>query len=417
MDDEQERGRRCLQTNARRYLVDALDELEVSAQQRLLLTLPLRELSFELPIRRDDGSLAVFEGFRVQHDDRRGPCKGGLRFHPELDLAHSRGLAQLMTWKTALADLPFGGAKGGVRCNPKQLSVRERERVMKAYVERCSPIMGSDTDIPAPDVGTSEREMAWFSEAYANGHRRQAGVVTGKPLALGGSHGRRSATGRGAAIVTKLLYRAAERELEGASVAIQGAGNVGSHAAREFASRGAKVVALSNSHGGLYAPEGLDVERALEFLQGDRAEPVGDELTNAELIALDVDVLIPAAIECVIDEDNVDSVRADWIVEAANLPITHAADRRLSESGVTIVPDVLANAGGVTVSYFEWMQNHQRDRWTAEEVDRRLHRTLENSARTLWDRRSQCGHVSLRSAAYSIALERVLEAFCLRGID
>lgn len=417
MSEGSKHGNRCLQTNARRYLVDALDERDVSDQQRVLLTLPLRELSFEIPIRRDDGSLAVFEGFRVQHDDRRGPCKGGLRFHPELDLAHCRGLAQLMTWKTALVDLPFGGAKGGVRCDPKQLSMRERERVMKAYVERCSPILGSDTDIPAPDIGTGEREMAWFADEYSNGRRREPGCVTGKPLTLGGSRGRVSATGRGVAIVTSLAFAETNRSLAGTTIAVQGAGNVGEHAAREFVARGAKVVALSDSGGGLYDERGLDLDNALERLRGDGGAAVGDAITNTELLALDVDVLVPAAIECVIDDENVETVRAEWIVEAANLPITYTADCRLAEAGVKVIPDILANAGGVTVSYFEWMQNHQRDRWTAEKVDRRLHRTLESAVQTLCERRARSEKAGLRGAAYSIAVERVLDAFCLRGID
>lgn len=409
----------CLQENARRFLEDALDRMDVDEQERLSLTIPVRELSFQVPIRRDDGSLAVFEGFRVQHDDGRGPFKGGLRFHPDLDLAHCRGLAQLMTWKTALVDVPFGGAKGGVRCDPKDLSQRERERLMKAFVERCAPILGTDVDIPAPDVGTGEREMAWIGEALGSRKGERPGSVTGKPLALGGSRGRTAATGRGVALVTRMAAEAEGLDLDGARVAIQGAGNVAEHAARNLREMGARVVALSSSRYALHDDDGLDVARAIEALRGDDGgdDAPGERLSNEQLLALDVDVLIPSAIECVIHERNVNDVRARMIVEGANLPITRDADDILHERGVVVVPDILANAGGVTVSYCEWMQNHQRDRWSEEEVARRLRETLERAWEALSARREEHPDFSLRAAAYSVAVERVLEAFCLRGVE
>lgn len=409
----------CLQKNARRFLEDALDRLDVSEQQRLSLTIPVRELSFQVPITRDDGSLAVFEGFRVQHDDGRGPFKGGLRFHPDLDLAHCRGLAQLMTWKTALVDLPFGGAKGGVRCNPKELSQRERERLMKAFIERCAPILGADVDIPAPDVGTGEREMAWIREALGSRHGEQPGVATGKPIALGGSRGRTAATGRGVALVTAMAAEAEGIDLGGARVAIQGAGNVAEHAARNLAERGARIVALSSSKFALHDDDGLDVCAAIDALRNsdEDGDAPGERISNEALLALEADVLIPSAIECVIDERNVNDVNAALVVEGANLPITRDADDILHERGVVVVPDILANAGGVTVSYCEWMQNHQRDRWSEEEVDRRLRETLDRAWAELARRRDDHPDLSLRAAAYSVAVERVLEAFCLRGVE
>lgn len=409
--------RECSET----YLERAFDELELGEELRHLVRTPFREIKLELPLRRDDGSLSVYRGYRVQHDRSRGPFKGGLRYHPAVDLDHFLALAQVMTWKTALVDIPLGGAKGGIDCDPQQLSTRELEELTKRFTSRLGGLLGSNVDIPAPDMGTGSREMAWIYEAYSKSQGDEPGVVTGKPIRLGGSPGRERATGCGVARVAEWAVAESELEWDRTTFAIQGFGNVGRNAARLIEERGGRVVAVSSSKQGLYRSNGLpvaEIARKAEESGAPRQVPAdevhGDVITNDELLALDVDVLIPAAVDGVIHAGNVGSIRARRIVEAANLPITCDADRDLTERGVVIVPGVLANAGGVVVSYLEWIQNRQRYRWSDERVDSELERILERAWRSVRQRVAARG-VSHRLAAYSIAVERVTEAIELRG--
>ncbi|GAB6083573.1 Glu/Leu/Phe/Val dehydrogenase dimerization domain-containing protein [Desulfuromonas carbonis] len=402
------------------FLEEAFDRLETVDEVRNLLRAPYRETRFELPLNRDDGSVSVFYGYRVQHEHSRGPFKGGLRFHPDVDMDHFVALAQLMTWKTAVLNLPFGGAKGGVNCDPRQLSSRERETLTKRYVERVAMIIGPDRDILAPDMGTGPQEMAWIVDAYALQAGFEPGVVTGKPLALGGSPGRLAATGRGVALVAGWAAEAAGIRLDGATVALQGFGNVGSHTARFLADQGAKVVAVVDVEGGKYSAAGLDIEGMVKAVQDQPGGAVpdlaveGETISSEELFALEVDLLIPAAIGGVIHRGNADRVKARMVVEAANLPVTSEADQMLRERGVVVVPDVLANAGGVTVSYLEWVQNRQRYQWTEDRVNRELTDRLQHAWREVRER-SEASDISYRLAAYQLGLERTIEAIELRG--
>jgi glutamate dehydrogenase (NAD(P)+) len=385
---------------------------------QITLKSPVREVMCELPLRRPDGSYQVFLGFRVQHDDSRGPMKGGIRYHPRVDLDEVRALASLMTWKTAVANLPYGGAKGGIDCDPKSLAPAEVQTLTRRFVQRMHLFVGPNLDIPAPDVNTNAQVMAWFVDEYSKFHGHSPGVVTGKPLELGGSEGRVSATGDGIALVAERVLASTGKEVAGARVAIQGFGNVGSHAARALVRRGAVVVAASDASGGIFAGDGLDVERAA------RAHDAGsiagydgayEPLTNAELLALDVDVLIPAALEGQIHGGNARSVRAGLVVEGANAPTTPAADVLLEERGVVVVPDILANAGGVTVSYFEWAQNAQNARWNKERVRSELESVM-NLALDEVVRVAAEARVPYRLAAFMVALGRVARATELRGL-
>ncbi len=405
------------------YLHAAFDYLELDASTAQLLLGPYRELQFELPLHRNDGSLSVFYGYRVQHENARGPFKGGLRYHPDLDLDHSIALASLMTWKTAVVDVPFGGAKGGISCDPKELTKTELEYLTKEMVERLDQFVGPDTDIPAPDMGTGPREMAWIFKAYSDHHGYTPQVVTGKPVEVGGSYGRVAATGRGLFLITKWAAEANGMGLDDTTVAIQGFGNVGSYAAKFLAEAGAKVVAVSGASGGWYNADGLDVVAMWETLQADADRPPlaemdvdGEPIENRELLELDVDILIPAAIGGAITEANAQQVQARLIVEGANMPTTYEGDQILQEKGTLVVPDVLANAGGVTVSYFEWTQNTQRFRWSEE----RVHNELEAYLRRAWEtvhQRAEEEAISYRLAAHVIAVERVLRAIELRGFQ
>lgn len=402
------------------FVDDALDRLGVEDEMRLLLRTPYRVVELELPLVRDDGSLAVHKGYRVQHDHSRGPFKGGLRYHPSVDMDHFRGLAQLMTWKTAVVDIPFGGAKGGIDVDPTTLSERELERLTKSFTRRLDDLIGPEYDIPAPDMGTGPREMAWIYEAYAKRGGARPGVVTGKPVELGGSLGRTEATGRGVAHLTAWAAEEMGLELDGASVAVQGFGNVGAHAALFLARAGAQVVAVSNRHGGVHDPGGLPVEELFqarraseEEIRLDQAVP-GDRLEAGELLELEVDILVPAALESVVHEGNVDRIAARLLVEGANAPVECESAGTLEDRGVTIVPDILANAGGVTVSYLEWVQNRQRYRWKLERVDGELEETLRNAWGAVRER-ARSREVSYREAAYDLAVGRVIRAIELRG--
>ncbi len=395
----------------------AARKLKLPEPTQVALKTPYREVMVELPLHRDDGSYRTYHGYRIQHDNSRGPMKGGLRYHPRVSVDEVRALASLMTWKTAVVDIPFGGAKGGIDCDPAELTPKELEYLTRELVARIHMLIGENEDIPAPDVNTNPQVMAWIVDEYAKFRGYTPGVVTGKPIPLGGSEGRLSATGRGVAIVTERATAEMGRSLRDARVAIQGFGNVGSWAARSLAALGARIVAVSDVNGGIFAGDGLDMDRLVRHVEATRTVAGFDgaeDITNDQLFALDVDVLVPAALENAIHEANARDVRARLVVEGANAPVTPAADLRLEENGVTIVPDILANAGGVTVSYFEWVQNTQRFRWSAERVDEELVRTMTRAYDGV--RATSREHrTSLRVAAFILAIQRVAEATRLRG--
>ena len=397
----------------------AADQLALEPDLRAILRAPQRELSVRFPVKRDDGSVDVFTGYRVQHNVARGPAKGGIRFHPNTDLDDVRALAMWMTWKCALVDVPFGGAKGGVTVDPSQLSTKELEALTRRFATELEGVIGPDSDIPAPDVGTNSQTMAWIMDTVSM-HRGYSvpGVVTGKPLAIGGSVGRSDATGQGAVFVIEDAAGRGGFTLEGATAAVQGFGNVGAATARLLHEAGARVVAITDVHGGATNPLGLDVPFLLRYLQehGTIAGAPGTRpITNDELFGLDVDVLVLAALEGQITERNAGSVGARILAEAANGPVTPAADPILAENGVVVIPDVLCNAGGVIVSYFEWAQNRAALAWTLDEVNERLRRQILAAADDVWLRAATDG-IDPRLAAQAIAIERVADATRLRGL-
>ena len=397
----------------------AADHLALEPGLRAILRVPQRELTVNFPVRRDDGTTEIFTGYRVQHNRARGPAKGGLRYHPRTDLDDVRALAMWMTWKSALVDVPFGGAKGGVTCDPSTMSATELEALTRRFATELEGIIGPESDIPAPDVGTNARTMAWIMDTVSM-HRGYSvpGVVTGKPVAIGGSHGRADATGQGVLYTIEDAARRIGLDLRGARVAIQGFGNVGEAAARFLHEAGARVVAITDVHGGAADPAGLDVPFLTRHLQehgtiagAPGTAPVG----NDELFALDVDVLVLAALEGQITAANAGSVRARILAEAANGPVVPEADPILTRNGVLVIPDVLCNAGGVIVSYFEWAQNRAALAWTLDEINERLRRQILAAADAVWSR-SDADGIGTRLAAHSIAVERVAEATRVRGL-
>ncbi len=380
-----------------------------------------RSLIVSVPVVMDDGKLEVFTGYRVQHSTGRGPGKGGIRFHPSVNLEEVSGLAMLMTWKCAVTDLPLGGAKGGVAVDPRKYSKRELERLTKRYTVAILPIIGPEQDIPAPDVNTDAQTMAWIVDTMTMmTGRHSPEVVTGKPVDLGGSRGRHEATGRGVAFVTLELLRKMGKPVDGTRVAVQGFGNVGSYAALALAQAGCKVVAVSDISGGYAEPKGIDVAKAMEHAKGSGQRTLdglagASRISNAELLAMDVDVLIPAALEAQITAENASSVRAKIIVEGANGPVTAEADRMLADRGITIVPDILANAGGVVVSYFEWVQSRAQFYWELDEVERRLEIYMRRAMESVLAK-AKTYDASYREAAFILAVERVAKAIEQRGI-
>ncbi len=391
--------------------------LEAEIHERLRY--PRRALVVSIPIRKDDGSADVFVGFRVHHSTVLGPTKGGLRYAPDVSLGEVTALAMFMSWKCALMGLPYGGAKGGVRCDPRRLSVRELENLTRRYTAEIMLLIGPDLDIPAPDLGTDEQVMAWMMDTYSMTQGRTVpGVVTGKPLIIGGSAGRREATGRG---IVYVLYQAARvlgQELRGRKVAVQGFGNVGSVAARLLWREGSQVVAVSDLNGGVYNPHGLDI-RQLEAHVKEAGTVVGfpgaESITNRDLIELPCDVLLPAAVAGQIRADNADRVKAAVIVEGANGPTTPEADAILRERGVTVIPDILANAGGVVVSYFEWVQGLQYYFWRESEITARLQEVMTRAFNRVWALASKEG-CDLRTAALMEGVRRVAEGYKVRGL-
>jgi glutamate dehydrogenase (NAD(P)+) len=371
----------------------------------------------EVPVRMDDGHLEVFIGYRVQHNGARGPYKGGVRYHPEADLDEIRALASIMTWKTAVVDIPFGGAKGGIQCDPRTMSQREIRDMTRRYTSHISYILGINRDIPAPDVNTNAQIMAWMMDAYGAKHGYTPGIVTGKPLELGGSPGREPATAQGLAYVLEVAAPQLDFKLEGARVAIQGFGNVGSWAARILARMGCTIVAVSDLSGGILDVGGIDIPRLMRHNEERNTVagfPGTEPLTQDELLTLDCDILIPAALGGVIDPEVAERVRAPVVVEAANHPVTPGGEAVLERRGVIVIPDLLVNAGGVIVSYFEWVQNIQVFRWSLEQVNRELNRFITEAWRQVHTT-SQQERLSLRVAAYMIGVSRVMDATRLRG--
>ena len=382
-----------------------------------------RELTVSIPVVMDDGSLKIFEGYRVQHCTERGPGKGGIRYHQDSDIDEVRALAAWMTFKCAVVGIPYGGAKGGVRVNPAELSKGELARLTRRYTAAIYPIIGPEKDIPAPDVNTNPQIMAWIMDTYSmlTGYVVNS-VVTGKPLEIGGSLGRFEATGMGVMYITREILHKKNMEIEGTKVAIQGFGNVGSNAALLLAQKGAIIVAVSDVSGGLYKETGLDIDAIVDFLAANKGKMLEDfsadgvkHISNEELLTVDTDVLIPAALENQITEKNAGDVQASVIVEAANGPLTPAADKILEERAVTVVPDILANAGGVIVSYFEWVQNIQNLMWDKEEVYRALEKLIIKAFNSVWEDTEEY-HTTLRMGAYINALRKIAAATEIRGV-
>lgn len=394
-------------------------ELELDSAAAAILRQPMRELQVSLPVVMDDGRMEVFKGFRVQHNNARGPAKGGIRFHPEETVDTIRALAAWMTWKCALADIPLGGAKGGVICDPKTMSRGELERLSRAYMDAVWPILGPDIDVPAPDVYTDPQIMAWMMDEYSKlAGRYCPGVITGKPLALGGSQGRGDATARGAVCTIGEACRHLGIAPEGASVAIQGFGNAGSYSALLVGQLlGCRVVAISDTKGGVRSGRGIDPEAAIEHKMATGSVvglPGTEPISNGDLLRLETDVLIPAALEKAINESNAGHIRAKIVAEAANGPTTPEADAILHRKGVFVIPDFLCNAGGVIVSYFEMVQNRQSFPWDEAEVHQRLDHKITKSFHDVLEV-SQRRRIDMRTAAYCVAVSRVVEAMRLRG--
>ncbi|MBX5468043.1 MAG: Glu/Leu/Phe/Val dehydrogenase [Firmicutes bacterium] len=383
-----------------------------------ILKQPLRFYEVAVPFVHDDGHLEVLVGYRAQHNDALGPTKGGLRFHPQVDADEVKALAMWMTVKCALLNLPYGGGKGGIRVDVEKLSERELERVSREYIRAIALVIGPDKDIPAPDVSTNPQIMAWMVDEYSRIRGENTfGLITGKPLVIGGSEGRVEATGRGLVFATSQLAHELGMDFAKTTVAVQGFGNVGSVAALFAAEMGARVVAVSDKEGGIYNPRGLDVPAVLAYKQKARSVvgfPDAEPITNAELLELPVDILFPAALENQITADNAPRIRARIVGEGANGPTTPEADRILFDHGVMVVPDVLGNAGGVTVSYFEWVQNQTRFYWTEAEVNRRLEEYMRRAMGAMHRMHERYG-VPLREAAYLVAVERIAEAMAVRG--
>ena len=396
----------------------AANLLGLPASMRKRLCTPFREVTVQVPVLMDNGDVQIYLGHRVQHNGARGPTKGGVRYHPTVDLHEVRGLATLMTWKTALLDLPFGGAKGGVSVDARGLSKRELERLTRKFTERISIALGPYRDIPAPDMGTNAQTMAWMLDEYSQKKGYSPAVVTGKPVSLGGSLGREEATGRGVMITMREAARDLGFTWEGGTVAIQGFGNVGSHLAQSLVLEGVRVVAITDAEGGVHNENGLDIPALLAYAQQHRTVAGfkdADALTNEQLWKVPCDYMVPAALGSVITkEDNASDIQCRMLVEAANAPTTPIADKVLHERGIVVLPDFLANAGGVVVSYFEWTQNLQQMRWDIEQVYAGLEKKLVTAYRDVSTLARERG-VPLRTAAYAISLQRVADAEELRG--
>lgn len=405
--------------NAHLYFDRVYQTMHLDETWRAVLSTPKRVMTVSCPVKMDDGRIQVFTGYRAQHNNARGPFKGGIRYDEGVDRDEVMALAMLQTWKNALVELPYGGAKGGVVCSPKKLSGGEKERLTRRYVSEIMPIVGPNEDIPAPDAGTDSQVMAWYLDTFSMmvGHQ-ELGCVTGKPVTLGGSVGREEATGRGVMNVLRKFLATQHKALADVKVAVQGFGNVGYHTARLLDQRGATIVAISDKYGAFYDETGIDIEAAgLHYRENAQLTGFGggDEITNEELLTCDCDVLIPAAMENTIDADVAPHIKARTVVEAANGPITPLADEILRENGVTVLPDILANAGGVTVSYFEWVQGLDNYFWDHKRVQDELQRIMERSFDHV-NAKADEADCDYRTAAYTIAISRVAEACRLKGL-
>jgi glutamate dehydrogenase (NAD(P)+) len=404
-------------TSVNAFFDEAADLIHLRDEMYDVLKTSYREIQVQVPVRMDDGELRVFTGYRVQHNGARGPYKGGIRYHPSADLDEVRALASLMTWKTALVDVPFGGAKGGITVDPTSMSPHEVEMMTRRFTSAIGHVLGVNRDIPAPDVNTNAQVMAWMMDAYSAGHGYSPAIVTGKPLDLGGAPGREAATGRGLVYILEAACRRWGLDLSGMRVAIQGFGNVGSWVARALAELEVPVVAVSDVAGGVYRGRGLDVDALVSLVASRRSvvdAPGTDRITNEELLECDCDVLVPAALGDVITDANADRMRATVLLEGANHPTDTGGDKILIDRGVRIIPDVLANAGGVTGSYFEWAQNIQQFKWKEERFNSELRDVMTRAFDQVADF-AESRHVPLRQAAFAIAIERVARASKMRG--
>ena len=404
---------------ARQQVEKAAEAMNLPKDIRTILMCPKRILRTTFPIKMDDGWVQCFTGFRCQYNDSRGPTKGGVRYHPDVSEDEVIALASWMTWKCALVDLPYGGAKGGVICDPLKLSERELEKITRRFTTEIMPVLGPDKDIPAPDVFTTSKTMAWMMDTFSmfTGHTVPA-VVTGKPEVLGGSKGRKQATGRGVAIITRELYKALNKSLKDARVIIQGFGNVGSFAGLFLSQMGAKIIAASDASTGIIDPKGLNISELMEVIEKDKALDAykkGKKIARDEILYQDADILIPAALENQIREDNAAKIKTMVISEGANGPTTLEADAILEKKDVYVAPDILANAGGVIVSHYEWVQALSGMYWEEQEVNERLEKKLVKTFKEVWDK-AQNMKISLRTAAYVVALERIAEVYKYRGI-
>ena len=400
------------------YFDQACDQLGVRDEVRDLICTPDREMRVEIPVRMDNGDLEVFIGYRIQHNNSRGPYKGGIRYHPEADEEEVRALAALMTWKTALVGIPFGGAKGGVQCDPRKMSPRELQALTRRFTRSISQIIGVNRDIPAPDVGTNSQTMAWMMSAYSEENGYSPGVVTGKPLELGGSAGREQATGRGVSLMIKEVAKDLGISMDHSKIAVQGYGNVGSWAAHFLDQGGCSVIAVSDVNGGIHNSKGLDLAQ-LKTHMDSTGTVIGfdgaEDITNDELLEMECDFLVPAALGGAIHMGNVAKIRARMVVEGANNPVTPGGEEILNDRGVLCLPDLLVNAGGVTVSYFEWVQNIQRFPWDLDRVNGALEEILVRAYREVRDTVEK-EKITYRAAAFSIAVDRVAGALELQGL-
>ncbi len=401
----------------------AAEMLELNQKDYIALSYPERELKVSIPVEMDDGSVRVFEGYRVQHSSSRGPCKGGIRYHQDVDINEVKALAAWMSFKCAVVNIPYGGSKGAVKVDPRELSKNELKRLTRRFTAMILPLIGPERDIPAPDVNTNAEIMGWIMDTYSmfKGYS-VPGVVTGKLIDIGGSLGRREATGRGVMIITREMLSRLQKPIAGTRIVVQGMGNVGGTAALLLYEAGCKVIAVSDVSGGLYCESGLNIEKISAYLAEKNGnllaaynEPGVEHLTNQEILFLETDVLIPAAMENQINKANAAGVKAKLIIEAANGPITNEADKILDENGIKIVPDILANAGGVVVSYFEWVQNIQSLMWDEQEVNQALEKIMIRAFNDVWDIAAK-NHANLRMGAYMVALDRIVKAKKIRGI-
>jgi glutamate dehydrogenase (NAD(P)+) len=411
-----ERRRKNMLAESHFYFNKAADVLGLPDKVRTILLTPHRTVKVGITIEGEDGELQSYEGYRVQHNFARGPMKGGLRYHPAMDEEHAAALANLMTWKTAVVDVPYGGAKGGINCDPRTLSEADLFKITVRFVEQMKEVIGPMTDIPAPDVNTNAKVMGWIMHEYSKYAGFSPGVVTGKPLDLFGSEGRDAATGRGVMDVLAEALAEQDKSFKDITVAVQGFGNVGSNAARLIAERGAKIVAVADHTGGVCAQAGLDIPALVAWVAehgGVKGFPSGEAFDNSEIITWDADVLIPAALEDAIHKDNAADVKASIIVEGANGPTTPEANQILNDGGVLIIPDILANAGGVTVSYFEWAQNIQQFKWDEERVNQELDKKMSRAYRSVREVANKHG-IDMRTAAFVLAIRRVGKAALAR---